>query len=101
MPSKNKVSTDVKEKKKVKFPKDFKVIFHNDNYTSQQFVVEVLKKVFHKEGSLAYDIMMEVHLKGKGIVGVYTEDIAKTKANITMELARAQNYPLQVTIEED
>lgn len=99
--SKNSTSSDVKEKKRIKFPKDFKVVFHNDNVTSQLFVVEVLKKVFHKEGHDAYEIMMKVHTLGKGVAGIYTEDIAKTKANVTIDLARNQGFPLQVTVEEN
>lgn len=96
-------SSDVatKERVEVEWPKDYKVILHNDQVTTMEFVVMLLKKVFKKDEATSYQIMMSVHKNGTGIAGIYTEDIARTKANLGMSLAQNQGFPLKITVEEN
>ena len=82
-----------------KEPGEFKVILLNDHYTTMEFVVEVLMVIFHKNLIDANRIMLDVHKKGKGIVGVYTWDIAVTKAEQVHSAARANEFPLQCIVE--
>ncbi|MDR0601082.1 MAG: ATP-dependent Clp protease adaptor ClpS [Treponema sp.] len=93
--------TDIAEKKreKLKEPEDCRVILLNDNYTTMDFVVEVLMSIFHKNREEANRIMMDVHRKGKGIVGMYPWDIARTKADEVHALARQYEYPLRCIVE--
>jgi ATP-dependent Clp protease adaptor protein ClpS len=86
---------------KLRIPKLYKVILNNDDYTTMEFVIEVLVEVFHKTPTEATKIMMDVHEKGRGIVGLYTYDIAHTKALQVEEMATQQEYPLSVSIEEE
>ena len=86
---------------KLKRPKMYRVILNNDDYTTMEFVVDVLVSVFHKNATEATIIMMDVHEKGKGIVGTYTYDIARTKVLQVEEMASEQEYPLRVSIEEE
>jgi len=81
-------------------PKLFRVILHNDDYTTMEFVVDVLMTVFHKPAAEATKIMLDVHKKGKGVCGVYTYDIAATKASQVRDLARKSQYPLKCSVEE-
>jgi ATP-dependent Clp protease adaptor protein ClpS len=83
----------------IKEPENFRVILLNDNYTTMEFVVAVLIEIFHKDISDANRIMLDVHKKGKGIVGVYTWDIAATKTEQVHLVARAHEYPLRCIIE--
>lgn len=85
---------------KIREPKLYKVLLHNDHYTTMDFVVEVLVNVFHKTASEATKIMMEVHNKGMGIAGVYTYDIAMTKIEAVHTLAKSSGYPLRCSAEE-
>jgi ATP-dependent Clp protease adaptor protein ClpS len=85
---------------KINIPKMYKVVLHNDNYTTMEFVVMVLKTIFHMPTPEAMDIMMNVHNTGIGICGTYTKDIAATKVNQVHELARQHQYPLKCTFEE-
>ncbi len=80
-------------------PQEYLVILHNDDVTTMDFVVMVLKKFFRKSDREAVRIMLEVHLKGKGVAGKYSYDIARTKADQTMRLAREQGFPLRLTVE--
>ena len=93
--------TDVREKtrEKVAEPDMFRVVLHNDDYTTVEFVVEVLMKVFHQSIEDATRIMLDVHHRGRGVVGTYTYDIASTKVNAVRELARERQYPLRCTLE--
>ena len=84
----------------LKEPDMYKVVFHNDDYTTKDFVVEVITKVFHKPVIEATKIMLNVHKKGRGVVGVYTWDIAQTKAVQVHQLARAREFPLKCTVEK-
>jgi ATP-dependent Clp protease adaptor protein ClpS len=86
--------------KKLKKPPLFKVLLHNDDYTTKEFVVQVLQYVFHKEQTEAVQIMLHVHRKGIGVAGVYTYEVAETKVALVDSLARQNEYPLKCTMEE-
>ena len=91
-----------KEKQKIKPPSKYKVVFHNDDYTPMDFVVVTLVVVFNKSPIDAYEIMMNVHEKGRGIAGgPYSKEIAETKANRSMAFARAEGHPLKATFEKE
>jgi len=87
-------------KKKLKKPPLYKVLLHNDDYTTKEFVVQLLQYVFHKEHTAAVQIMLHVHKKGIGVAGVYTYEIAETKVALVENLARQHEYPLKCTMEE-
>jgi len=82
-------------------PKMFKVFLHNDDYTSMDFVVEVLMGIFHKNHAQAEQIMLQIHEKDKAVCGVYTFEIAQTKVEQVKQLAKQNEFPLLATIEED
>ena len=90
----------IRDEEKLKEPREFMVILLNDNYTTKEFVVEILMLVFHKNPEEANTIMLNVHNKGRGVVGVYTWDIAQTKANQVHCIARQYDYPLKCVVEE-
>jgi ATP-dependent Clp protease adaptor protein ClpS len=77
------------------------VVFYNDDYTTKWFVVQVLEQFFHMSETSATALMMAIHEKGKGIAGIYSRDIAETKADQVMRLAREFQMPLLVTAEPD
>lgn len=89
-----------KTRPKVDLPKLYRVILLNDHYTTMEFVVEILQIVFHKPLQEATAIMLDVHRKGRGTVGVYTRDIAETKTSQVHQLARQNNFPLRCIYEE-
>jgi ATP-dependent Clp protease adaptor protein ClpS len=82
-------------------PSMYRVLLHNDDYTTMDFVVMVLKKVFHKTQEQSEQIMLDVHKKGKGVCGVYTFEIAQTKVEQVKLLAKQNEFPLLATYEED
>ena len=84
----------------VKEPTLYKVVLHNDDYTTMDFVVEILEHVFLKHPAEAYRIMMQVHTQGRGVCGVYPYEIAETKVATVHELAQHQGFPLKASIEE-
>lgn len=90
-----------KPKEKVVPPRRYKVILHNDNYTTMDFVVEVLEHVFQKPRDEAVRIMLAVHHNGLGVAGVYIKSIAEAKAETTQRLARAQGFPLRCSVEPE
>jgi len=92
----------VKERVQVqkKEPTLYKVVLLNDDYTTMEFVVEVLMSVFQKTASEAYQIMMSVHVNGRGIAGVYPWEVAETKAETVISSARESGFPLQAVTEE-
>jgi ATP-dependent Clp protease adaptor protein ClpS len=85
----------------VEHPRMWRVLFHNDDYTTQEFVVWVLESVFHMPHPQAYAVMMQVHQNGVGVAGVYTHDVAETKVRATRHLAEQHEFPLLVTIEPE
>ena len=85
----------------VREPRQFKVMLHNDDYTTMEFVVMVLVTVFAKNSDEATRIMLNVHHQGIGIAGVYTREVAETKVAIVHRLARRHQFPLKCTLEQD
>jgi ATP-dependent Clp protease adaptor protein ClpS len=91
------VATD--ERKKTKKPNQYRVILHNDNYTTMEFVVHVLMKFFHKSATEAEHIMLTVHHKGSGVAGIYAKDVAETKVQQVTSYSQEHGYPLKLTAE--
>ena len=91
---------DVRDKQEIREPSLYRVILHNDDYTTMDFVIEVLVTVFHKPTAEATKIMLDVHKKGKGICGVYTYDIAATKVDQVHQMAKTREFPLKCSLEE-
>jgi ATP-dependent Clp protease adaptor protein ClpS len=100
--SENQFDEDIKVeyKKKLETPKMFKVLLHNDHYTTMEFVVEVLTSVFHLPAAQATQVMLDVHKKGIGVCGVFTRDIAQTKVSQVSNLAKSNEFPLKCSYEE-
>ena len=94
-------STEVLVRKRLKRPKMFRVIFHNDDYTTRDFVVMVLMQYFHKSHSESTTLMLQIHTKGKGIAGIYPRDIAESKKMQVESLAREYEMPLRLTLETE
>lgn len=95
--------TDIltENKQKLQKPPLYKVLLHNDNYTTMEFVVLVLMDVFHHSENEAIRIMLQVHNQGIGVAGVYTFEIAETKAAKVILMAQENEYPLLCTLEEE
>lgn len=91
----------VKSRPKTKKPSLYKVFLLNDDYTTMEFVVHILEKVFRKSRVEATEIMLQVHKNGKGLAGIYTKDIAETKVANVQELARENQYPLRCLMEKE
>jgi ATP-dependent Clp protease adaptor protein ClpS len=85
---------------KTKNPQLFNVILLNDDYTTMEFVLQILETLFQKSPAEAYSIMMNVHRNGRGLAGVYMYEVAETKADKVASLAAEAGYPLRATIEE-
>lgn len=84
-----------------KYPKKYKVFILNDDYTSMEFVIDVLISFFYKTYKEAENIMLEVHKKGQGLCGIYTHEIAETKVMQVIKKAQDNNFPLKATMEEE
>lgn len=95
--------TDVltQSKQKLQKPPLYKVLLHNDNYTTMEFVVYILMNVFHHSENDAIRIMLQVHHQEVGVAGVYTYEIAETKIAKVTQLAREYDYPLLCSLEEE
>ncbi|MEZ4224014.1 MAG: ATP-dependent Clp protease adapter ClpS [Polyangiaceae bacterium] len=89
----------VQERQKARRAPRYQVVFHNDDYTTMEFVIDVLMQFFHLSETSATKVMLEVHHKGYGVVGVFTRDIAETKADQVMAYAKENGHPLRVTAE--
>ena len=94
-------AVETRTEKKVARPRMWKVLLHNDHYTTREFVVMVLVDVFNKSETDAVQIMMHVHLNGVGVAGVYTYDVAQSRIRKVEELARMNEYPLRLTMEPE
>ena len=97
----DRVQEDFQVDERVDHPKLWKVLLHNDDYTTQEFVVWVLESIFHLPHADAFAIMMHVHLSGLGLAGIYTKDVAETKVTATKRLAEQHEFPLLVTMEPE
>ncbi len=93
--------TQLEERTTTARPPQYKVLLLNDDYTPMDFVVEVLTRYFRKSEPEAVRVMLAVHQQGRGVAGVYTREVAETKTAQVTAAARAEGYPLQVTIEPD
>ena len=91
-------SPETVTKKKLERPPLYEVLLHNDDYTTQEFVVYVLMKYFQHDGVTARKIMLHVHTRGIGVAGVYPFDIAETKAHQVVQFAREHEMPLQASV---
>ena len=93
----------VKERERVftNFPKHYRVIIHNDDFTTMDFVVKVLVEVFYKPESEATTIMLAVHQQGKGVVGLYSYDMAVSMTKKATAMARNAGFPLRITYEAE
>lgn len=85
----------------MKEPKRYKVIIYNDDFTTMEFVVDILVEIFKKSYDEAMDIMMAIHKGSRAVVGVYSLDIAKTRASRAVTLARNEGFPLRVEVEPE
>ena len=96
------VQGETREKTRINIrePKHYKVIMHNDDFTTMEFVVNILMTIFKKDINTSNKIMMDVHKLGKGIVGIYPYDIATTKVAMALEMAKEEGFPFNITIEE-
>lgn len=86
---------------KVKRPPRYKVLIHNDDYTTMEFVVWVLKRFFGKTQEQANAIMLKVHNEGCGVCGIYTFEVAETKVNQVLKAAKDEGHPLLCTLEKE
>ena len=87
-------------KQKLKIPKRFEVLLLNDDYTSMDFVVEVLERFFHKELLAAEAIMLKIHIDGEAVCGTYSFDVAQTKVSQVIEYSRKNEQPLMPVLRE-
>lgn len=94
--------SEVKERTniKIKEPSQYKVIMWNDDFTSMEFVVDILVTIFHKDEATAQAIMLDVHHRGQAVVGKYPYDIAASKVTAALARAKAEGFPFRMTLEE-
>jgi ATP-dependent Clp protease adaptor protein ClpS len=85
----------------IEYPKKYKVYLLNDNYTSMDFVIDIIISIFHKSYAEAENIMLEVHKKERGLCGIYTHEIAETKVAQVIKKAQENGFPLKATMEEE
>ena len=91
----------VKNRSKTAKPSMYRVLLLNDDYTTMEFVIEVLQKFFHMEYMDAWAIMMKIHKGGHGLCGVFTREVAETKIVSVMDYAKSEGHPLQCVMEKD
>lgn len=92
-------SVSTKDRIETKEPPLFKVLLHNDDYTTMEFVVAILENVFHKSSTDATRIMLNVHNEGVGVAGIFTREVAETKVSVVHELAQKNSFPLRCSLE--
>lgn len=92
---------EVLDDNEIREPSKYKVLLHNDDYTTMEFVVEILMRVFHKTEAQSVAIMLAVHHEGVGVCGVYTAEVAETKVETVLSLARGAGYPLKCSMERE
>lgn len=93
-------TTPVLERKKIKPPRLYQVILFNDDYTTMEFVVDVLQRFFSMSLEQAQTIMLKIHNEGSAVCGVYSRDVAETKVTQVTEYAKQHDYPLRCDMEE-
>ena len=93
--------TDSRTDERVDTPRLWRVLLHNDDFTTQEFVVWVLETVFNMPPAEAFAVMMHVHQAGVGVAGRFTRDVAETKVKAAQKLAEQNEFPLLVTLEPD
>jgi ATP-dependent Clp protease adaptor protein ClpS len=89
-----------KTRRKTRRPQLYRVILHNDDYTTMEFVMEVLEAIFNKSPAEAFRIMMLVHTRGQGVCGAYPHEVAETKVALVHDRAKENGYPLRASMEE-
>lgn len=101
--SRNQTDLDavIKDQQELRQPPRYKVLLHNDDYTTMDFVVSVLETVFKHDTDTAHRIMMNVHQKGVGVAGIYPRDVAETKTAMVHSLARKHEHPLKCSLEKE
>ena len=90
---------ETRSDERLQHPRMWRVLLHNDDYTTQEFVVWILEQVFHKPQAEAFAIMLSVHQSGLGVAGIYTHDVAASKVQAATAAAEQEDYPLLVTME--
>ena len=95
------VVTRTKKKEEVQRPKQYRVLLHNDDYTTMEFVVWILVSVFHHDETTATEIMLHVHRNGMGVAGTYPREVAEARVAKVEALARAHEFPLMTSMEEE
>lgn len=94
------IAGEIQVREILELPKRFKVLLHNDDYTTMEFVVHVLRTIFGKTESEAHAVMLKVHQEGMGVCGVYTAEIAEAKVALVLHMAKKNGFPLKCTMEE-
>jgi ATP-dependent Clp protease adaptor protein ClpS len=89
-----------RQERKTKEPDRHQVVLLNDDYTTMEFVMDVLESIFHKSPAEAYRVMLLVHTQGRGVCGVYTWEVAETKAASVQDMAQQAGFPLRAVVEE-
>ena len=92
--------TGADSREKLQEPSRYRILMHNDHYTTMDFVVRVLETVFNKPRAEAVEIMLNIHRQGIGVCGVFTAEVAETKVDIVHALAQQQGFPLKCSMEE-
>lgn len=97
----NDSQTEVLERQKIKTPPLYKVFLLNDDYTTMDFVVHILEKIFSKSSVEAAQIMLHVHKNGKGLAGIYSHEVAETKIDTVHQMSAKNGYPLKCSMEKE
>jgi len=97
----NNIEFDLQDEIKIAFPKKYKVYLLNDDYTSMDFVIDILISIFHKSYQEAENIMLDIHKRERGLCGLFTHEIAETKVMQVIKNAKENGFPLKATMEEE